>query len=295
MTLEAMLTLHDYTHGGRNNKGFPDLITALADELGAGRTSTVAPGAIASTRPDLVVSIQHAYRDGQGRWGGNYFDTRSICTKCPFAAYRDGYYNGVGYCLLPAHYADLMAKGKEKYDAARAAEAAQAAQVGTAAAPAVPAATWESPRVKTASEKGKETKRRHHQQRADYAPSVATIERTIDIIPAVDGVDVAVLCAYVLTNAHVHHEAVQQVMKRHGLASFPGPEPVPTTGQIERLREIEAVALVRYTLEALLLTQAERARDLDPGKMSPEAVLALYLAGHVAPNTGADTTGEESR
>ena len=286
MTLEALLTLHDYTHGGRDNKGFPDLMTALADELGAGRASNVALGAIAGPRPDLVMNIRHAYHDDRGRWAGNYFDTRSICTKCPFAAYREGYYDGVGYCLLPTHYQELQQKGAATYDRAE----AEAAKVAPDAAPgrAAPGgAMWQPEPVKSAAEKGKETRQRHKDQKAAYAPNVAAIERTIDMIPAVDGVDVAVLCAYVLTSAHVHHAAVQHVMRRHGLTSFPGPESTPTKGQIERLREIEAVSLVRYTLEALLLTQAERARDDDPGKMHADPVLSLYLPGHAVSETGA--------
>ncbi len=36
---------------------------------------------------------------------------------------------------------------------------------------------------------------------------------------------------------------------------------------------------VRYTLEALLLTQAMRTRDYDPGRTPADPVLALYLPG----------------
>ncbi len=105
-----------------------------------------------------------------------------------------------------------------------------------------------------------------------------------DEIANMDGIDVAVLCAYTLTTAHVDHEAVGQVITRHGLRSFPSPEPTPSARQIESLRAIEPVAVVRYTLEALLLTQARRARDYDPGAVTADPVLALYLPGH-APDT----------
>jgi hypothetical protein len=92
-----------------------------------------------------------------------------------------------------------------------------------------------------------------------------------------------VLCAYTLTVKNVDREAVQEVIKRHGLRSFPATMPTPSREQIARLRQIEPVALVRYTLEALLLTQARRARDYDPGKVGPDAMLALYLLGQAVP------------
>jgi len=284
MTLQQALDLHDYTHGGRDNKGFPILIVALATEMAAGLAGTAALGAFVHAHPELVLSIQHAYNDGQGRWGGNFFDTRALCTKCPFAAYRPGYYDGVGYCLLPTHYAELKAKGKETYDTAMAALQAEA-EVTRATGDVVPTArpTWQAPPVETAAQKGKKTRQRHKDQTASYAPNVAAIERAIDMIPAVDTIDVAVLCAYTLTLKHVDHEAIKQVIKRHNLSSFPSPEPTPSRSQIERLRSFEGVALVRYTLEALLLTQAMRVRDYDPGRTHADPVLALYLPGQAVP------------
>jgi len=80
------------------------------------------------------------------------------------------------------------------------------------------------------------------------------------------------------------HEAVGQVITRHGLRSFPSPEPTPSARQIESLRAIEPVSVVRYTLESLLLTQARRAQDYDPGAVTADPVLALYLPGQ-APET----------
>jgi len=285
MTLGQAQDLHDYTHGGKDNTGFPALIVALATEMAAGMTGTAALGAFVHTHPNLVLQMQHAYNDGHGRWGGNFFDTRTICTTCPFAAYRPGYYDGVGYCLMPTHYAELKAKGKETYDTAMAAlqaeaEAAQAAGGGVTPSTRPP---WQAPPVETAAQKGKKTRQRHKDQTASYAPNVAAIERAIDMIPAVDTIDVAVLCAYTLTLKHVDHEAIKQVIKRHNLSSFPSPEPTPSRSQIERLRSFEGVALVRYTLEALLLTQAMRVRDYDPGRTPADPVLALYLPGQAVP------------
>jgi len=276
MRLQQALDLHDYTHGGKDNKGFPALIVAVAREMAAGMSGSAALGGFVHRYPELVMTIQHAYNDGQGRWGGNFFDTRTICTKCPFAAYRPGYYDGVGYCLLPTHYADLRRKGQEKYDAA------QAAQAETTGVATTPDTSWRTEPQKTASQKGKETRQRHKDQKAAYYPTVSAIERAIDMIPAVDTVDVAVLCAYTLMTDHVDTKAVEQVITRHALKKgFPSPASTPGRAMIERLRSFGSVEVVRYTLEALLLTQAMRARDYDPGRTRADPVLALYLPGQV--------------
>ncbi len=286
MTLQQALSLHEYMRGGPENTGFPDLVTVLAEgiesgQLGAkgGAPSIWGLWGVARDRPHLVQTINHRYDGGDGWWGGTYFDSRRICTKCPFGAYRPHYHDGVGYCLLPSHYGELKAKGEAKYKATQAEATSQASERGGPDMARLQ--SWQSEPVKTPAQKGRETKERHRKQRAAYGPTVAAIERTIDMIPAVDGVDVAVLCAYTLTTQHVERAAIEQVVKRHGLESFTEVEPTPTATQIERLRQIEPVQLVRYTLEALLLTQARRARDYDPGRERPEPVLALYLQGHV--------------
>jgi len=280
MTLQQALDLHDYTHGSKDNKGFPALIVAVAREMAVGMSGSAALGSFVHAHPDLVISIQHAYNAGyNGTWGGNYFDTRSICTKCPFAAYRPGYYDGVSYCLLPTHYAELKAKGKATYDEAQAAAEAEQVAGGTEPKAAVP--TWQPAPVETASEKGKKTRQRHKNQMGAYAPTVSAVERAVDMIPGTDPVDLAVLCAYTLTTDHVDGRAVEQVMTRHALKGFPSPASTPGRAMIERLRSFDGVELVRYTLEALLLTQAMRARDYDPGRTRPDPVLALYLPGQV--------------
>jgi len=283
ITYHQALGLHDYTHGGKDNKGFPALIAALAKSLDTGQltgmTGAASLSGVAGAQPSLVQALHHAYSSYEGRWGGNYFDTRSTCIKCPFAAYRPGYYDGVGYCLLPTHYAALKAKGEATYNAAQ--EAALAARGANGGAD-VPAPTWQPEPQKTAAQKGKETRQRHKDQKAAYYPTVSAIERAIDMIPAVDTIDVAVLCAYTLTTDHVDRQAIEQVMTRHNLKSFPGPWSRPGRAEIERLRSFNGVDLVRYTLEALLLTQAIRARDYDPGRGRPDPVLALYLPGQAA-------------
>jgi len=285
MTLQATLELHDFTHGGKDNKGFPALIAALARTLADSGTASLSQ--VAAAAPDLVVAIHHAYSAGyKGTWAGNYFDTRSICTKCPFAAYQPGYYDGVGYCVLPTHYAELKAKGKAKYDEAQA--VAQATQAASGAVPTA-APTWQPAPVETASEKGKKTRQRHKDQKAAYTPTVSAVERAVDMIPGTDPVDLAVLCAYTLTTDHVESKAVDQVITRHALKKgFPAPQTTPGRAMIERLRSFDGVELVRYTLEALLLTQAMRARDYDPGKTPADPVLALYLPGQAVPSPAAE-------
>ena len=275
MTLHQALSLHDYTHGGWDNTGFSALIVALAKGMAEGSNPTGSLTVIAGMLPDLAVPIQHAYHDGGGRWGGHFFDTRRVCIKCPWAAYRPGYYDAVGTCLMPLHYKDLQRKGKEMYDVAQAAAASSPARDGIATG----GADWTPEPQKTAAQKGKETRQRHKDQKAGYYPTVSAIERAMDMIPAVDTVDVAVLCAYTLTTDHVDTKAVEQVITRHSLKSFPSPASTPGRAQIERLRSFDGVELVRYTLEALLLTQAMRARDYDPGRTPADPVLALYLPG----------------
>jgi len=293
MTLHQALSLHDYTHGGRDNKGFPPLIVALAKGMAEGSNPNGGLTVIAGTMPELTVPLQHAYHDGGGRWGGNYFDTRSICTTCPFAAYRPGYYDGVGHCLMPLHYQELQRKGKEKYDVAQATAAAAAPSSALAGA-VMGSAGWTPEPQKTAAQKGKETRQRHKDQTAAYYPNVQAIERAIDMTPAVDTIDVAVLCAYTLTTDHVERQAVEHVMTRHALKSFPRPGSTPGRAEIERLRLFDGVQLVRYTLEALLLTQAMRARDYDPGKTPADPVLALYVPGQGSATGPATERGLET-
>jgi len=286
LTVGAMLALHDYTHGGRDNTGFPALIAALAGDMEAGINPNGYLGGVANSAEHgpLVQRVFHAYNNIQGTWGGNYFDTKDICRRCPFAAYRPGTYEGEGFCLMPAHYRDLQDKGKEKQ------EKEQAERAKGAPAPVVTARpTYQAPPVQSAAQKGKETRKRHQRQKSDYVPTVRAVERVIDMIPAVDAIDLAVLCAYTLSTRNVDGDAIKEVTARHGLSGFPGTEPTPTARQIDRLRELTSVDLLRYTLEALLLTQARRARDYDPGKNHADPVLGLYV-GSQAPVPAAAVT-----
>lgn len=278
LTLGALLKLADYTHGGPDNKGFPALITTLARSVESGENPTAGLEALAYRHEEVITTIQHAYSGGDGRWGGNFFDTKDVCRRCPFAAYRAGYYDGIGHCLLPRHYEELQAKGKAAYEVAHAHENAAARTAATTAV----VSGYHAPLQKTAAQKGQETRQRHKDQRAAYYPTVQAIGRVIDLLPANDPQDIAVACAYILSPSHVLPEAVAQMAKRHGLTSVPPLLATPSDVQIARLRQMEPGQALRCTLEALLLSQALRARDFDPGKTPAEAVLALYLRGHVA-------------
>jgi len=66
-----------------------------------------------------------------------------------------------------------------------------------------------------------------------------------------------------------------------------GCAPTSSRSGIAWLRQVAPVDLVRYTLEALLVTQAMRTRDYDPCKTPADPMLALYLRGHVAKSEGA--------
>jgi ParB/RepB/Spo0J family partition protein len=116
LTLTKMLRLHEYTHGNRDNKGFPRLIEAMAGDIAKGINSDAHPSTTASLHAGLVKRLTHWHNDQGGRYGGNYFDTYNVCRKCPFAAYRSPYGDYEGFCLMPDHYATLQAKGKAAYE-----------------------------------------------------------------------------------------------------------------------------------------------------------------------------------
>lgn len=61
----------------------------------------------------------------------------------------------------------------------------------------------------------------------------------------------------------------------------------PSTQWIEQLCQIVPVDRVRYTLDALRVTQVMRAREYDLGKTPADPVLGLYLAGLVVEHEGA--------
>jgi len=117
LTLTKMLALHEYTHGGKENKGFPALIAAITEDVASGTAHEPTLATATFHHPSLVQRFSHYRQDTTGRWGGNFFDTHAVCRACPFAAYRRvgaGDYEYEGFCLMPDHYATLKAKGQAR-------------------------------------------------------------------------------------------------------------------------------------------------------------------------------------
>jgi len=198
LTLGRMLKLHEYTHGHKDNKGFPRLIEAMAEDIAKGVNSDAHPGTTASLHAGLVKRLTHWHNDQGGAYGGNYFDTRAVCRACPFAAYRSPYGDYEGFCLMPDHYADLHAKGKAKWEEAEAARRKDVPAVlpGSALANPITAGGYTRPVEKTAAQKGKETRARRAQQKADYMPNVLAVRRAVDLIANVEAHDLAIRWDY---------------------------------------------------------------------------------------------------
>jgi ParB/RepB/Spo0J family partition protein len=213
LTLTKMLKLHEYTHGGRDNKGFPRLIEAMAGDIATGVNSDAHPSTTASLHAGLVKRLTHWHTDQGGRYGDNYFDTYTVCRACPFAAYRSPYGDYEGFCLMPDHYAALQAKGKAAYEDAEAARQRDAP-------PALPGAASSGdarPVEKTAAQKGKETRTRRLAQKADYMPNVLAVRRAVDMIANVEAHDLATLAAYTLAHVSLHKEDWGEIARRHGV------------------------------------------------------------------------------
>ncbi len=135
LTLTKMLKLHEYTHGNKDNTGFPRLIEAMAEDIVKGINPDAHPSTTASLHAGLVKRLTHWHTAQGGRYGGNYFDTYNVCRKCPFAAYRSPYGDDEGFCLMPDHYAALQAKGKAAYEEVEAARQQDAPAALSGAAP----------------------------------------------------------------------------------------------------------------------------------------------------------------
>jgi len=195
LTLTKMLALHEYTRGGKENKGFPALIAALAEDLASGTAHEPTLANAAFHHPSLVQRFSHDRQDTNGRWGGNFFDTHTVCRACPFAAYRRvgaDDYEYEGFCLMPDHYAALKAKGQARYAAAE-----QMRQREINATPAAVTAQLSQTLAahndhKTAAQKGKETRARRLAQKADYMPNVLAVRRSVDLIANVEAHDLYV-------------------------------------------------------------------------------------------------------
>jgi len=286
LTLTKMLTLHEYTRGGKENKGFPALIAALAEDLASGTAHEPTMANAAFHHPSLVQRFSHYRQDTNGRWGGNFFDTHAVCRACPFAAYRKvgaGDYEYEGFCLMPDHYAALKAKGQARYDATE-----RARQREITATPAAFTAQLTQTLAahndhKTAAQKGKETRTRRLAQKADYMPNVLAVRRSVDLIANVEAHDLGTLAAYSLTKISLDKEDWGEIARRHGVDAGAlmraGGSTRPSAAHIKELRTLDPLGLIKATIEALLLRQAQAARDYEPDNhysAGPDPVFKLY-------------------
>jgi len=279
LTLTKMRKLHEYTHGNKDNTGFPRLIEAMAEDIATGVNSDAHPSTTASLHAGLVTRITHWHTDQGGRYGDNYFDTYAVCRACPFAAYRSPYGDYEGFCLMPDHYAALHAKGKARWEEAEAARQQDAPAVMPGAAPS----GYTRPIEKTAAQKGKETRTRRLAQKADYMPNVLAVRRSVDLIPSIGVHDLAVLAVYALSTVSLNKEDWGEIARRQGVDAGAlmraGGSTRPRAEHIKGLRTLDPLGLVKATIEALLLRQAQAARDYEPDNhysAGPDPVFKLY-------------------
>ena len=281
LTLGRMLKLHEYTHGNKDNKGFPRLIEAMAEDMAKGVNSDAHPSTTASLHAGLVKRLTHWHTDQGGRYGDNYFDTYSVCRACPFAAYRSPYGDYEGFCLMPDHYAALHAKGKARWEEVEAARQKNAPPV----MPGAPSGllSYTPPTEKTAAQKGKETRARRLAQKADYMPNVLAVRRSVDLIPSIGVHDLATLAAYSLSTVSLNKEDWGEIARRHGVDAgalmCAGGSTRPRADHIKGLRTLDPLGLVKATVEALLIRQAQAARDYEPDNYhsaGPDPVFKLY-------------------
>jgi len=287
LTLTKMLKLHEYTHGNRDNTGFPRLIEAMAEDIAKGVNSDAHPSTTASLHAGLVKRLTHWHTDQGGRYGDNYFDTYAVCRACPFAAYRSPYGDYEGFCLMPDHYAALHAKGKARWEEAEAARQKNAPAVMPGAAP-IGGGGYTPPTEKTAAQKGKETRTRRLAQKADYMPNVLAVRRSVDLIPSIGVHDLATLAAYSLSHVSLNKEDWGEIARRHGVDAGAlmraGGSTRPSADHIKGLRTLDPLGLVKATVEALLIRQAQAARDYEPDNYhsaGPDPVFKLYTGDHV--------------
>ena len=282
LTLTKMLKLHEYTHGNTDNTGFPRLIEAIAEDIAKGVNSDAHPSTTASLHAGLVKRLTHWHTDQGGRYGDNYFDTYAVCRACPFAAYRSPYGDYEGFCLMPDHYATLQAKGKAAYEEAAAARQQSAPAVLPGVGP-TGASGYTPPVEKTVAQKGQETRKRRLTQKADYMPNVLAVRRAVDLIPSIEVHDLATLAAYTLAHVSLPKEDWGEIARRHGVDAGAlmraGGSTHPRADHITGLCALDPLGLVKATMEALLIRQAQAARDYEPDNhysAGPDPVLKLY-------------------
>jgi len=286
LTLTKTLALHEYTRGGKENTGFPVLIAALAEDVASGKAHEPTVANAAFHHPSLVQRFSHYRQDTTGRWGGNFFDTHAVCRACPFAAYRRvgaGDYEYEGFCLIPDHYAALRAKGQARYDAAERTRQREINANPDALTAQLTQTIAAHNDHKTAAQKGKETRKRRLAQKADYMPNVLAVRRSVDLIANVEAHDLGTLAAYSLCKISLDKEDWGEIARRHGVDAGAlmraGGSTRPSAEHITGLRTLDPLGLVKATIEALLIRQAQAARDYEPDNhdsAGPDPIFKLY-------------------
>jgi len=268
----------------------------MAEDIAKGVNSDAHPSTTASLHAGLVKRLTHWHTDQGGRYGDNYFDTYAVCRACPFAAYRSPYGDYEGFCLMPEHYAALHAKGKARWEEAEAARQKNAPAIMPGTAPSG-GGGYTPPVARTAAQKGKETRTRRLAQKADYMPNVLAVRRSVDLIPSIEVHDLATLAAYSLSNVSLNKEDWGEIARRHGVDAGAlmrvGGSTRPRAEHIKGLRTLDPLGLVKATIEALLIRQAQATRDYEPDNYNsagPDPVFKLYTGCQTSATTPAATT-----
>jgi len=251
----------------------------MAEDITKGVNNDAHPSTTASLHAGLVKRLTHWHTDQGGRYGDNYFDTYAVCRACPFAAYRSPYGDYEGFCLMPDHYAMLHAKSKAAYEDAEAARQRDA----PAALPGATPIGVTRPVEKTAAQKGQETRKRRLAQKADYTPNLLAVRRAVDLIANVEAHDLATLAAYTLSHVSLSKEEWGEIARRQGVDGTAlmraGGSTRPSAAHIKGLRALDPLGLVKATVEAVLIRQAQAARDYEPDNhdsAGPDPVFKLY-------------------
>jgi len=105
----------------------------------------------------------------------------------------------------------------------------------------------------------------------------------VDLIANVEAHDLATLAAYTLAHVSLPKEDWGEIARRHGVDAGAlmraGGSAHPRAEHITGLRTLDPLGLVKATVEALLLRQAQAARDYEPDNhdsAGPDPVFKLY-------------------
>jgi len=109
------------------------------------------------------------------------------------------------------------------------------------------------------------------------------VRRAVNLIATVEAHDLATLAAYTLAHVSLHKEDWGEIARRHGVDAAAlmraGGSTRPSADHIKGLRTLDPLGLVKATVEALLIRQAQAARDDEPDNhysAGPDPVFKLY-------------------